>query len=65
MLAISIFIYFMRINISYNKFINTIASTTLGVYLIHDNPNFRNVSAILIFSICTVIELIRKKYLIK
>lgn len=33
--SISMFMMFKNINIKYNKFINTVASTTLGVLLIH------------------------------
>ena len=35
-LSISIFEIFLNIKLDYNKFINKIASTTLGIYLIHD-----------------------------
>lgn len=40
-LAICIFLKFLSINKFSNKIINTIASAMLGIYLIHDNPNFR------------------------
>ena len=36
--AIGIFTVFKSIKISYNPFINTLASTTFAVYLIHNNP---------------------------
>lgn len=36
--AIGIFTIFKNIKISYNPFINTVASTTFAVYLIHNNP---------------------------
>lgn len=36
--AIGIFTVFKNIKISYNPFINTVASTTFAVYLIHNNP---------------------------
>ncbi len=35
--SISIFRFFESINMGSNKFINTVAGTTLGVYLIHDS----------------------------
>ena len=35
-LSVSIFMFFTKLNIKSNKFINTISSTTLGVYLLHD-----------------------------
>ncbi|MDO4499730.1 MAG: acyltransferase family protein [Erysipelotrichaceae bacterium] len=40
-LAICIFMTFVNIKIPYNKFINTVASTIFGVYLIHDTEFFR------------------------
>ncbi len=43
MLAICIFLEFISIE-EYNcNIINNISSTTLGIYLIHDNPNFRSI----------------------
>ena len=36
-LAVSVFCYFKNINIKYSKFLNTIATTTFGVLLIHAN----------------------------
>lgn len=36
--AIGIFTIFKNIKISYSPFINTVASTTFAVYLIHNNP---------------------------
>lgn len=39
--AISIFYFFKNLNIKNNKFINFIASTTFGCYLIHDNTVIR------------------------
>lgn len=35
--AIFLFAFFRNLKMSYNKFINLIASTTFGVYLIHEN----------------------------
>ena len=35
--SISIFVLFLKLNITYSKIINTIAAAMLGVYLIHDN----------------------------
>ena len=43
LLSISIFGIFLNINIKDNKVINTIASTTLGIYLIHDGEICRYV----------------------
>lgn len=40
--AIGIFTIFKNIKISYNPFINTVASTTFAVYLIHNNPIISN-----------------------
>ncbi len=37
-LSISIFEIFINLKIEYNKIINTLASTTLGIYLLHDGP---------------------------
>lgn len=39
--AVGIFIEIGSKKIKYNKFINSIASTTFGIYLIHDNPTVR------------------------
>ena len=35
-LSISIFYFFTNLKIKNNKIINTVASTTLGIYLLHD-----------------------------
>lgn len=35
--SISLFLTFKNLNIRSNKFINTVASTTFGIYLIHEN----------------------------
>lgn len=40
--AIAIFLYFVNTKFTYNKVINLIASTTFGVYLIHDNEYVRH-----------------------
>ncbi len=40
--TISFFIFFSTLNLN-NKFINYISSATIGIYLIHDNNNVRNV----------------------
>lgn len=42
LVAIGIFTIFKNIKISYNPFINTVASTTFAVYLIHNNPIISN-----------------------
>lgn len=39
--SIFVFSFFKNLEIKKNKFINTIASTTFGVYLIHENPLLR------------------------
>lgn len=36
-----LFVYFAEMNMSYHKYINLLASTTFGIYLIHDNELFR------------------------
>lgn len=36
-MSIATFIFFLHLKIRYNKWINIIAASTLGVYLIHDN----------------------------
>ncbi len=41
-LAINIFIMFLKLNIPYNNFINMLGSCTFGIYLIHDNTYVRN-----------------------
>ena len=40
--SVSLFLVFLKINIGYNKSINIIAGTMLGVYLIHDNRFVRH-----------------------
>lgn len=39
--AVSLFYIFKRLNIGVNMFINIIAQSMLGVYLIHQSPSFR------------------------
>lgn len=87
--AISIFMLFKNINIKYNKTINTIASATFGVLLIHANSdemryflwnkifNVKNLFynkflvlysigiILLVYTICTIIELLRIKFIEK
>lgn len=41
-LAVGILTMFLKVNISYNKIINTIGGCTFGVYLIHDNNYVRS-----------------------
>lgn len=41
--SLMIFLYFLQINIRYNKLINFISSGTLAVYLIHENIFGRNI----------------------
>lgn len=41
-IALLLFIGFMKINIKENKFINLIASSTFGIYLIHESNYMRN-----------------------
>lgn len=40
-ISILLFVGFSKLNIGYNRIINIIASTTFGVYLIHDNSYIR------------------------
>lgn len=49
-IAISIFIIFLKINVS-NKFINYISNSVLGIYLIHENSLLRNLIWQKIFTI--------------
>ena len=39
--SIFIILFFINLDIKYNIYINMIASTTLGIYLIHDHPSMR------------------------
>lgn len=41
-ISVSLFLFFIKIKVFYNKFINIIASTTLGIYLFHDNTFFKH-----------------------
>ena len=85
--AISSFLWFKNMNISYSKLINTIGASTFGVLLIHANsdamrqwlwkdtvdcvghyylPPFQLVlyilsSVVIIFIVCTIIDIIRIK----
>ena len=82
-IAVFIFIFFKNVKIKHNLLINNIASSTFGIYLIHENPlarkiiwndiikapnysNSKNVIvyalffALLVFFICSVIDLIRQ-----
>ena len=40
LLGIGLFIIFLKTKITYHPWINTIASTTFGIYLFHDNKLF-------------------------
>lgn len=40
-ISISIFLLFQNWKVQYHKWINVVASTTFGIYLIHDNPFFK------------------------
>lgn len=42
MISIILFYTFANKKLEYNKWINTVAASTFGVYLIHDNPFMRN-----------------------
>lgn len=42
-ISINMFLLFRRVKIGYNKYINGVASTVFGIYLIHDNPLIRGV----------------------
>ena len=89
--AISSFLWFKNMNISYSKLINTIGASTFGVLLIHANsdamrqwlwkdavdcvghynlPPFQLVlyilsSVVIIFIVCTIIDIIRIKLIEK
>ncbi len=54
--SICIFITFKNMNIKYNKFINVVASTMLGVYLIHANIFMRTIIWEDIFKISTFLN---------
>lgn len=40
LLGVGLFIVFLKVKITYRLWINTIASTTFGIYLLHDNKLF-------------------------
>ncbi len=40
LLGVGLFIVFLKVKITYRPWINTIASTTFGIYLLHDNKLF-------------------------
>lgn len=86
LLAVSLFRLFLSLPPFYSRFINKLAKTLLGIYLIHDNnimrpflwhslfPNidflysdwycvFYILKVLIVFIICAIIELIRKKFL--
>ena len=62
-LLVSIFLilFFSNLDIKYNKYINIVSSTTLGIYLIHDNPSVR---AFLWTNYFKLFEITKSKYLI-
>ena len=62
-LLISIFLilFFSNLNMKYNKYINIVSSTTLGIYLIHDNPSVRT---FLWTNYFKLFEITKSKYLI-
>lgn len=87
-ISVCMFMTFVKTNIKNNKIINTLASATFGVYLIHENHFVRNifwqtifknssfqnslkiipvsiVSVILVYILCTLIELIRQIFIEK
>ncbi|MDK6368360.1 MULTISPECIES: acyltransferase [unclassified Aerococcus] len=41
LIALSLFLGFMKLDVPYNKFINLLASTTFGIYLLHDHRILR------------------------
>lgn len=55
-IAIGIFLLFLKIPFFTNKIINYISKTIFGIYLIHDNPNFRNIIFKKIFRINKFID---------
>lgn len=85
--SISVFVYFKTLNVKYNKVINTVASTTFGVLLIHAHSGqmsswlwgslLKNrvffsyssvyfifhavLSCILVFTICSCIDIVRQR----
>ena len=66
LMATGIILLFKNMHLGHNRLINTIAATTFGVYLIHDNPtNVKHylITAVivcpLIFIICSLIDYVR------
>ncbi len=84
-IAVGLFVLLGSESVPYNRFINTIASTTFGIYLIHDNGYVGKllwidilhmnqlkystlqsilyvfICVIMIFMVCSLLEIIRKK----
>ncbi len=48
-ISLSLFMLFLNLHINYHKWINALASTTFGVYLIHDYSPFRKILWSMIF----------------
>ena len=86
LISLTLFMAFVTLKMSYHKLINTLATATFGVYLIHDNSivrpflwhdvfqNFQYQNSLLlipysiivvalVYVVCTVIDLIRQKFL--
>ena len=84
LIALLLFLAFKNIDIKNSSFINTVAASTFGIYLIHDNIYLRPIiwvrtfnfyrlhwkkwfipytilAIIIVFVVCCIIELIRKK----
>lgn len=59
--SIFLILFFSNLDIKYNKYINIVSSTTLGIYLIHDNGNVRT---FLWNNYFRLFEITRSKYLI-
>lgn len=85
LISITLFMTFVTLKMGYHKWINTLATATFGVYLIHDsnivrpflwhdvfhNFQYQNslflipysiIVVVLVYAVCTVIDLIRKKF---
>lgn len=54
--TISLFLFFKQLSIRYNKFINTIASYSFGIYLFHDNLFIANLFWGNIFKLDSIIH---------
>lgn len=88
LISLTLFMGFATLKMNYHKWINTLASATFGVYLIHDhsivrdflwidifkNAQYQNsvflipysiIVVLLVYVICTAIDLLRKKLLEK